>query len=398
MTNRGELVYAVAKGRQPGLYTTWKRCNAEVHCFSDARYKSFTSITEAKKFMRLYGAEDHADLVDETSKSASTTDIKPLLPKKPIPNPQILRIQADLPSSTPPSSFKEHWDGIALSQNLVPGSQQWKQWSQDRTVAGDRRLRELCFDGRTELEGFQELCRLVKIPWPAETIAECRSDIKSKLVNIYDLIDAVETNVKVPIWPAKEWKSFNRYDLEKANESEILSCFLQNFRRAGLIASTRNFIMSDDDECESQSEGISGVNNEGATEASSHTLYTLGMSSTLKRRRSQDMEDSEQQPTTKRPRPLTNNNSQDASSCQSSRPGWEEMPNTTSDSTRVTIEILDSSPARSPLPTLIESDEPLEPGPKSPPTEALQRQDPTEWDDPWAPPPSAQPQLEDLSE
>jgi ribonuclease HI len=43
--------YAVKKGRQPGIYTTWPDCQKQVSGFSGAIYKSFTSKAEAEAFM-----------------------------------------------------------------------------------------------------------------------------------------------------------------------------------------------------------------------------------------------------------------------------------------------------------------------------------------------------------
>ncbi|RPA65024.1 reverse transcriptase-like protein [Aerococcus agrisoli] len=43
--------YAVKKGRQPGIYTTWPDCQKQVSGFSGAIYKSFASKAEAEAFM-----------------------------------------------------------------------------------------------------------------------------------------------------------------------------------------------------------------------------------------------------------------------------------------------------------------------------------------------------------
>ena len=43
--------YAVKKGRQPGIYTTWPDAQKQVQGFSGAKYKSFTSQEEALAYM-----------------------------------------------------------------------------------------------------------------------------------------------------------------------------------------------------------------------------------------------------------------------------------------------------------------------------------------------------------
>ncbi|ORO50284.1 RNase H1/viroplasmin domain-containing protein [Streptococcus oralis] len=48
--------YAVAKGKVPGIYTTWLETEKQVTGFSGAVYKSFTSYIEAYKFLH-YGVE-----------------------------------------------------------------------------------------------------------------------------------------------------------------------------------------------------------------------------------------------------------------------------------------------------------------------------------------------------
>ena len=43
--------YAVKKGKQPGIYQTWDECKQQVHGFSGAVYKSFSSLQEAQDFL-----------------------------------------------------------------------------------------------------------------------------------------------------------------------------------------------------------------------------------------------------------------------------------------------------------------------------------------------------------
>lgn len=43
--------YAVKKGRNPGIYTSWDSCLEEVKGYSGAIYKSFKTLEEANEFM-----------------------------------------------------------------------------------------------------------------------------------------------------------------------------------------------------------------------------------------------------------------------------------------------------------------------------------------------------------
>ena len=45
--------YVVRKGKKPGVYTSWKQCQAQVRGFPAARFKSFTSKEDAHKAYEL---------------------------------------------------------------------------------------------------------------------------------------------------------------------------------------------------------------------------------------------------------------------------------------------------------------------------------------------------------
>jgi len=43
--------YAVRAGKNPGIYETWSECREQIYQYSGAVFKSFDTITDAKKFM-----------------------------------------------------------------------------------------------------------------------------------------------------------------------------------------------------------------------------------------------------------------------------------------------------------------------------------------------------------
>eukprot|EP00947_MAST-08B_sp_MAST-8B-sp1_P006150 g6150.t1 len=43
--------YAVARGRQPGIYTTWNDCKAQTDGFTGAIFKGFFSEADAQQFL-----------------------------------------------------------------------------------------------------------------------------------------------------------------------------------------------------------------------------------------------------------------------------------------------------------------------------------------------------------
>lgn len=43
--------YAVARGREVGIFSTWTKCKAQVFKFSNAKFKSFESYSAAKTYL-----------------------------------------------------------------------------------------------------------------------------------------------------------------------------------------------------------------------------------------------------------------------------------------------------------------------------------------------------------
>jgi len=59
--------YAVRVGKVPGIYVTWDDCKRMVDGYPGAKYKSFSSITEAEAF--LEGATSTKTIIQEDSKN-----------------------------------------------------------------------------------------------------------------------------------------------------------------------------------------------------------------------------------------------------------------------------------------------------------------------------------------
>lgn len=62
--------YAVRRGKTPGIYRTWAECKKQVDGFTNARYKSFTTEEEAKKFL------NDKDSYTPKKKTNSSSDLK----------------------------------------------------------------------------------------------------------------------------------------------------------------------------------------------------------------------------------------------------------------------------------------------------------------------------------
>ncbi|RFU77726.1 hypothetical protein TARUN_4505 [Trichoderma arundinaceum] len=124
--------------------------------------------------------------------------------------------------------FDDEFARLALSQNWVPGSQ---NYTKERTIAMREELKTHYFsqsqapDGTQEepteedvLRGYQDLCREVSIP-PSDSTAECKRQLKKTLVNIVDLIDARRTDKKVRVWD--DFEAFRKYTLKKEHRISV---------------------------------------------------------------------------------------------------------------------------------------------------------------------------------
>ncbi|KAF6799445.1 hypothetical protein CSOJ01_12507 [Colletotrichum sojae] len=225
------LLYAVARGRTPGVYRTWEECDEQVCGFSNGLYKKFDTLAAAKEFVAVQGGGGHFSQF----KSGGFE-----------------------PDSN--ASFGEEWNRLSQSQGWKPGSDEWRQ---ERTVAIKNELqthyfapqsRELPavkeeeeraasveavpeFDEEVvQLRGFQAMCREVG-KRPGNTVRQCERILKNTLVNIIDLIDGRRKDIPPKVWHNLE--DFRRYTLappgdkkipwREANKDPLLRCFLQNF-------------------------------------------------------------------------------------------------------------------------------------------------------------------------
>lgn len=64
-------IYAVRKGKVPGIYITWSECRKQVVGFSGAIYKSFARMEEAEEYMQVKQEEITIEL-----ESMATTNLK----------------------------------------------------------------------------------------------------------------------------------------------------------------------------------------------------------------------------------------------------------------------------------------------------------------------------------
>ncbi|KAJ4388128.1 hypothetical protein N0V93_008733 [Gnomoniopsis smithogilvyi] len=200
-----------------------------------------------------YNADLHADMVENTTSRSGTSVLQPV----PIASPSGA-IHAEGPTTVASSQgFRSTWRPYAeLSQEVklqltqdiqrsnsfeVKPSHVKQEYEKQRTRAMHDALQTRFFKGSTSiLTGYQALCRAVRIE-PPDTIKKCRRNLRGTLVNIVDLLEALDFDEPVKVWPREDWDAFaaytrepeNCFDLKEAKKSEYLKCFLQKLARKG---------------------------------------------------------------------------------------------------------------------------------------------------------------------
>ncbi|KAK1290517.1 hypothetical protein QJS10_CPB18g01554 [Acorus calamus] len=67
---RRKCVYAVARGRNPGIYSSWEKCSEQVNGFPGNQYKGFDTVAEAECYMSAFSMSRGADVDrDEVGKT-----------------------------------------------------------------------------------------------------------------------------------------------------------------------------------------------------------------------------------------------------------------------------------------------------------------------------------------
>ncbi|KAJ3570090.1 hypothetical protein NPX13_g5846 [Xylaria arbuscula] len=163
------------------------------------------------------------------------------------------------------AGFEEEFGRFASSQNITPGSSTWRQqrtkairhevifhYSQqvkpedDEESDNDKVKKEEGAPARPskkkraqqKLQVYQNMCREVDLE-PLDTIDRCVANLKSKLVNIVNYIDAKRHGSAVVVWEPEKFEDFKRYTLapdKRIDQKEarrgdgFLAALLQNLR------------------------------------------------------------------------------------------------------------------------------------------------------------------------
>ncbi|CAK9439959.1 uncharacterized protein LODBEIA_P40590 [Lodderomyces beijingensis] len=94
--------YAVAKGRNKGVYSSWNECKVQVQGYSGASFKSFTTLSEAKSFVN--GGKSSSSTQSRPSHSSSDSSSSLHAPKYKVSKPSTSTSTSKPPSSTSTST------------------------------------------------------------------------------------------------------------------------------------------------------------------------------------------------------------------------------------------------------------------------------------------------------
>mmetsp|Transcript_15128 Transcript_15128/g.32840 ORF Transcript_15128/g.32840 Transcript_15128/m.32840 type:complete len:329 (+) Transcript_15128:190-1176(+) len=71
--SNGSKLYAVAKGRVPGIYNTWSECQSQTSGYGGAIFKSFKAHNEAQAFMQANNSSSNPSSVSLAASAASSS-------------------------------------------------------------------------------------------------------------------------------------------------------------------------------------------------------------------------------------------------------------------------------------------------------------------------------------
>ena len=110
----GKKVYAVARGRATGIFTTWAECERHVKGFEGARYKSFTDVGEALAWLSGGWKKGTTQRSSKVYRKSQTS-----LPSQ--PPLRVLALPEEEQKGAVPVDFTIYTDGSCLKNPGGPG-------------------------------------------------------------------------------------------------------------------------------------------------------------------------------------------------------------------------------------------------------------------------------------
>ncbi|KAI1744186.1 hypothetical protein F4680DRAFT_284259 [Xylaria scruposa] len=233
MAKKRKNYYGVREGRIPGVYD-WKGCRAQVEGCAN-QYHGFNTYDEAEFYVatgKMRNGDNGSRLFAEWKRAQLPNTSFNVVKKEGEPRIKVETFSASqsyfsqVPNFKPDdkADFDDEFGRFASSQNIVPGSQTWRQkrtdairhemvfhYSQKAYIKEEDEY-DLGLSDEEKLEVFQNMCREVDLE-PLDTIHGCISNLKSVLVNIVDYIDAKRNARPIKVWGPHEFEEFKRYTL-----------------------------------------------------------------------------------------------------------------------------------------------------------------------------------------
>ncbi|RYC57634.1 hypothetical protein CHU98_g8580 [Xylaria longipes] len=237
---RRKNYYGVREGRVRGVYDNWQSCRAQVERCAN-QFRGFDTYDEAAFYVatgktcdgdddRVLFAKWKRTRQPRTSSNTANNEKKPQIKVEVFDASQSYFSQ--LPNFQPDdeADFDDEFGRFASSQNIVPGSQAWRQKrtdairhemvfhysqkvdSDDEGVIKEEHEYDRGLSEEEKLQVFQNMCREVDLE-PLDTTDGCVSNLKSVLVNIVDYIDAKRNARPIKVWGPHEFEEFKRYTL-----------------------------------------------------------------------------------------------------------------------------------------------------------------------------------------
>ncbi|RWA04841.1 hypothetical protein EKO27_g10261 [Xylaria grammica] len=248
--HKRKCFYGVRVGRIPGVYDDLGECRAQVDGCTN-QYRRFDTYDEAAFYVAtgetLKIDKDGTRLAEwkrantpgTLANDAEPTQSSPIVKREAPDASQSYFSQVPNFRPDDDAGFEEEFGRFASSQNIAPGSSAWRQqrtkairhemmfhYSQqvksedDTDSSGDEVKKEKGVPARAgkikgpqgKLQIYQNMCREVGLE-PLSTIDGCVMNLKSKLVNIVDYIDAKRHGRAVVVWEPERFEAFKRYTL-----------------------------------------------------------------------------------------------------------------------------------------------------------------------------------------
>ncbi|KAI0445947.1 hypothetical protein F4803DRAFT_547734 [Xylaria telfairii] len=247
MAKKRKNYYGVREGRIRGVYNNWESCRAQVEKCAN-QYRGFDTYDEAAFYVATgqtcNGDNGRALFVEwkRTQQPSASSNIakkeKPRIKVEAFDTSQSYFSQVPNFEPDDKADFDDEFGRFASSQNIIPGSQAWRQkrtnairhemifhYSQKFDLDEEDDIKEegehdLGLSEERRLQVYQEMCREVDME-PLDTIDGCVSNLKSVLVNIVDYIDAKRNARPFKVWGPHEFEKFKIYTLSDEKRMDL---------------------------------------------------------------------------------------------------------------------------------------------------------------------------------